>query len=935
LGERFAQIIDSPDDFVPFAREGKQLSDRIFRRGISLKEQIKSVAQATGLGGVDFGKIFQIYDLAAEFYEKKFPKFDEIRVIHEGEEKLFKNLSPLQQVEMLEKGARGHDERGVAKLMEMLNSEDFFPSEQFTEMVSALLGVEEGEVSKHHDGGHMGRAALVVVSIVKHFGKLFEEFRNVSDEEIEDAMIAALFHDSGRQGDGIDIFDEVSAKNANDTLTQSGLLPRERIERIANAIVNKDASLEGKDIVAILLHEADFLEYGRFNELDAQFSDSYNPSYTEEAPLFNFRLMDGVTPKQAQLEMTLLLWKAFDFSSFNGTRREKIYFPKASPLYWLFTDRKNGRMFDTKYTYFKQERRDVSTLFRGKMQSVSADTICGFLSEDSHCSSLFSHENVFEISEKILQEDFSGAERIIPENAIIKMMKEAAAFCQTLKREGWSEKMAQHVAYYRLKFEEFGIFEANEGSEGGEEGVIVDKVNALIKRSTPEKLALYISEMGGSWTFLECLLASQVASSWSPLSVAIKQWLVDQRAVPGDFPVLFPDDRDESTRKSILKVRKNEMSIFATFKKSRDFGGEGGRKAMLANFSKQPESFWIDAMARVARVRFGLPYGVPKEQARVDRLCDLIGEMEANVNGGNLADAQKCWQEVQKLLGCMQKVEQRLRKNIEEIEAQENNADDDLDMDISDLRMIVELFNGMDEKITSMDNFLKEKNWENISEIKKRIADLKFASATFRERIYFRIVSAHKMGDARFRALDTLDVQAMTASEKIDSTAEDGQFSPFDETLYMLYAFTQSLLSHFGLPIPEGYDTPCIRLTRRCDDAYIGNSFQCDGKRRGADGTFQIPDNTEGTIAHTAAYESFSLRPMPPEWATSFGNHTLEAVVPVHRILFPAFIESAISSIVSSPDDVQGEVATISCGCKARYISSPSEKLPMYPVKIM
>ncbi|MDR1256066.1 MAG: hypothetical protein LBJ94_04055 [Puniceicoccales bacterium] len=916
------------------------LADGILPR----EEQIRKITQVLKLDGIDFSKIFQIYDLAAQFYRKDFPKFDEIRVIYEGEEKFLKDLTQIQQVEMLEKGVRGRDSEMVAKLKEMLNSENSLPEEQFTKMVRGLLDVHEG-TSKSHNEDHMVQVALIIISVAIHLGKLFEEFRNISNEEIEDAIIAAFFHDSGRQGDGIDIFDEISAKNARGTLALP--LSEERIKRISDAIINKDANPRGKDIVAILLHEADFLNYGRLGTLNAKFSDFYNPDYTEENPVFAFTLRDGVTPKQAQTEITSLLWKSFSFAK---QWHEISYTPPTPLLYQHFENAEAKHMFDTEYVHFDHKRKRVDVPSRGKMQLVDADTIQEFLSKNSYLD-LFLHDNIFEISEAFLS-NFSGIERAISGDAgenidsgretfdwkfedpaderrffmeiPIEKVKEAMLFCQTLRLDGWSEKMVQRVAYYRLKFEQCEIFEDYKRNR-----ININEVDTLLKKSTPAELALHISEMGGSWVFLECLLASQVASSWSALSVAVKQWLIGQRATPEDFRVFFHDDRQGDTSKPVSKVRKNDMSIFATFRKSRDFGGEKGRNEMLANFSRQPESFWIDTAFKVARAEFRMPYVVVKEQVRIDTLCDLIERVEANVNSGNLAGARECLPEIQVTLRRMQKTKGHTEDKIQEIIATDE-SDDDLDdladVYVSNFKETVKSFSDVDGKVKKMNSLLREENSADIDGIKECVADSKAASAALREQICYMVDSAAEDCEARFYVLDALDVLARTTPKEVDPADEDNQFSPFDETLYMLYAFTQSLLSRLAFGGDEGDNshTP-IALSRRCDDTYIDSCFQYDGKNRSADGTFKIPDNTEGTIVDSAAYESFSIRPIPSEDSDLFGNHLLKMYAPLHRIFFPVFIGSEIANLMGSPSDIWEEMATISRGCKARYVSQHSE----------
>jgi hypothetical protein len=207
-----------------------------------------------------------ICERAIEHYNKTLPEYEDVVVVHEGQRKKWVDLTPEQQLAMVKEGARG---RWLERV------KDWTPSD-WTSRCSpqTVLGINPGRKAEAHGVKHCLRACLVAEATAQVYRGLFKEFENISEEDIRLAAAAAAYHDSGRQGEEVDVFDDLSALQAREDLAKMGV-SCEKCERCGNAISHKDAQVLGKDPIAILLHEADCLEIQRIGNF------RYDPKYLD------------------------------------------------------------------------------------------------------------------------------------------------------------------------------------------------------------------------------------------------------------------------------------------------------------------------------------------------------------------------------------------------------------------------------------------------------------------------------------------------------------------------------------------------------------------------------------------------------------------------------------------------------------------------------
>ncbi|MDR1255551.1 MAG: hypothetical protein LBJ94_01305 [Puniceicoccales bacterium] len=208
--------------------------------------------------------------IAARYYGKTLPEYEDIEVIYNGNKTKWVKLTTEQQFKLLREGARATWAEKVERRYQEFQrlDEQKMPEDKIKArmggVIGEMIGANPGKFPSVHGVNHCTRVALVTEAVARVYRTLFKEFEDMSDDDIALAIAAATFHDSGRQGEEVDIFDALSAQNAERELGNLGL-SQEQAKRCASAIERKDSPAAGKDPIAILLHEADCLEIQRLD----------------------------------------------------------------------------------------------------------------------------------------------------------------------------------------------------------------------------------------------------------------------------------------------------------------------------------------------------------------------------------------------------------------------------------------------------------------------------------------------------------------------------------------------------------------------------------------------------------------------------------------------------------------------------------------------
>jgi hypothetical protein len=198
-------------------------------------------------------------DIGRTYYGKPFPKYEDIEVIPAEGGSLVKwiSLPDDQKWRLFQEGSKGTGgRRAVADIQRLLDAGKPLSEPAIQKIMQSRLDTA-GKVSQVHGAGHAQRCAALVKALEPLYTQIFQLPR-LTEEELTTLQIAAMFHDSGRQGDGSDVWEEVSAQNAEKYLRQANF-PEHLCIRAGNAIRGKNPD----DPFSILLYDADGLEYQR------------------------------------------------------------------------------------------------------------------------------------------------------------------------------------------------------------------------------------------------------------------------------------------------------------------------------------------------------------------------------------------------------------------------------------------------------------------------------------------------------------------------------------------------------------------------------------------------------------------------------------------------------------------------------------------------
>lgn len=119
---------------------------------------------------------------------------------------------------------------------------------------------------------HVERAAIEVRLLAQLYKKWDPTFK-ISDEDLLIALYLTIFHDSARQAEGVDVWDDISANNAGAYLKAMGFA-EDKVNTIIENFKNKVITDAERDPITSLVHDADSLDIMRVYGLGA-FKNKY------------------------------------------------------------------------------------------------------------------------------------------------------------------------------------------------------------------------------------------------------------------------------------------------------------------------------------------------------------------------------------------------------------------------------------------------------------------------------------------------------------------------------------------------------------------------------------------------------------------------------------------------------------------------------------
>ncbi|MBA3602823.1 MAG: hypothetical protein H0W50_04115 [Parachlamydiaceae bacterium] len=198
-----------------------------------------------------------VQDFVGKFYSKPLPPKADVEVPFNGGMVKWSSLTIEQKLEVNNKFAHPHGKLSTGLYGKMVVDLKIFTKDGQATFIP-------NDPRKHHGSDHCVRAAI----FAGVFGYLYKKYHPELDPTLQDiylAQAAAAGHDSGRQTEGTDLWDDQSAENTVTILGEMGI-KEEKIEECRDAIAHKDnKNLSTKSFIAKCVQNADCAEYPRID----------------------------------------------------------------------------------------------------------------------------------------------------------------------------------------------------------------------------------------------------------------------------------------------------------------------------------------------------------------------------------------------------------------------------------------------------------------------------------------------------------------------------------------------------------------------------------------------------------------------------------------------------------------------------------------------
>ena len=220
--------------------------------------------------------------IVSGYYAQPFPHRDQVTVEHQGQEVLWKSLSPQEKFDVVYEHSLPHNKPKLMK-RDQFSSDAAWVSHIENRLFRGSHnadGTPAFDPGLMHDprlshGSDHGMRVGIFSGVYAYLYNKYDPAVELKPEETLIIAIAGGFHDSGRQTEGVDVDDQRSARNAKSNLKKWGVA-QEYIDKSVNAIADKDnPNLGSKHVVAKSVQCADSTEYGRVGAFDPKYLDIY------------------------------------------------------------------------------------------------------------------------------------------------------------------------------------------------------------------------------------------------------------------------------------------------------------------------------------------------------------------------------------------------------------------------------------------------------------------------------------------------------------------------------------------------------------------------------------------------------------------------------------------------------------------------------------
>lgn len=236
-------------------RNFEKVSEKVNNLAIHLRkpqsaEEVKGFPQ----NNEDVSK--EVQKFIDHHYSKPLPPKEDVEVPHKGKWVKWNTLSQHEKVEVNNHRTLPHNQLPHNCIGQLIVDAKFFTHRGQTVYL-------QNDPRHSHGSDHSARAAI----FAGVFGYLYHKYHpdySVTAEEIRLAQVVTGGHDSGRQTEGPDVYDEKSAEHTVKHLREMGIADPRLLDICHNAIADKDnKNLHTKSFIAKCTQNADCAEFAR------------------------------------------------------------------------------------------------------------------------------------------------------------------------------------------------------------------------------------------------------------------------------------------------------------------------------------------------------------------------------------------------------------------------------------------------------------------------------------------------------------------------------------------------------------------------------------------------------------------------------------------------------------------------------------------------
>lgn len=291
------------------------------------------------------GEVAQItQNFINKHYGKPLPAKEDVVVPIQNEQGIVEwrpwvSLTREEKIKVTNTGTHKHNQLGENTPEHVVDAQFFSENGQHVYL--------KNDPREHHGNDHSSRAAIFSAAFAYLYAKYHPNYL-VTEEDVTLCQIFAAGHDSGRQTEGPDVYDERSAEFAIEELHELGIDHEKIVQECRNSIADKDnKDLKNKSLLAKCVQNADCAEFQRlYLKQPVQDAEGFNNSRNYLDIFHDFKDLAGQNPDAPLLKNGL---------TYNNFLTELDFLRKEMNDFIYQTHKKENReKFSEKENYYQE-----------------------------------------------------------------------------------------------------------------------------------------------------------------------------------------------------------------------------------------------------------------------------------------------------------------------------------------------------------------------------------------------------------------------------------------------------------------------------------------------------------------------------------------------------------------------------------------------------